>query len=268
MIKQFAKSTVLTVILSAGASAVHADDIALFVLAGQSNMQGWQGNAEMYPADPQGIDKNVKFYWVTPGHSSSRRKWTFLQPQGGRFPKGHFGPEVSFARLISANGSNLAIFKCSLGSTSLAVHWKTPGENGLYDQMITELRKSIQLLREQGDKISFKGFIWIQGESDAQYKTFAEEYGHRLKLLIDDFRKNIAKNPRLPVILGVDEQHLWIKKYPQVLEAHKKLATEGENIIFTSMIGLEKADSTHLTPKGLEEHGRRLFAAYIQDTDH
>jgi len=34
------------------------------------------------------------------------------------------------------------------------------------------------------------------------------------------------------------------------------------NIIFTSMIGLEKADGTHLTPKGLEEHGARLFAAY------
>lgn len=64
------------------------------------------------------------------------------------------------------------------------------------------------------------------------------------------------------VILGMDEQHEWVKNFPKVAEAQQKLAAEGKNIIFTSMIGLEKADATHLTPRGLEEHGCRLFAAY------
>jgi hypothetical protein len=225
-------------------------------------MQGWQGNAESYPADPKGIDQKVKFYWVTPGHSSSDGKWTFLQPQGGRFVKGHFGPEVTLARLLVIDGCNVAVFKYSLGSTSLAGNWKVPGQNGMYDQMTAELKKSVTLLQEQGHKVSFKAFIWIQGESDAQTKELADGYGDRLKLLIDDFRNNVAKDITLPVILGVDEQHPWVKNFPKVVEAQQKLAEEGQNIIFTSMIGLEKADSTHLTPKGLEEHGCRLFAAY------
>jgi hypothetical protein len=244
------------------ANLLSAENIGLVVLAGQSNMQGWQGNAASYPADPKGVDQKVKFYWVPPGYSSSDGKWTFLQPQGGRFAKGHFGPEVTFARLLVSDGCDVAVFKYSLGSTSLAGNWKAPGQHGMYDQMVAELRKAVTLLQEQGHTISFKAFVWIQGESDAQTKELAAGYGDRLKLLIDDFRKNVAKDMTLPIILGVDEQHPLVKNFPEVVEAQQKLAKDGQNIIFTSMIGLEKADETHLTPKGLEEHGCRLFAAY------
>jgi hypothetical protein len=241
---------------------LRAEDIDLFVLAGQSNMQGWQGNAENYPADPNGIDKRIKFYWVTPQYSSSQGKWTFMQPQGGLFPKGHFGPEVTFARLLVSDGYNPAIFKYSLGSTSLAYDWKAPGKNGMYDQMVAELKKAVTLLQKQGHKVSFKALAWIQGESDAESKELADEYGNMLKLLIDHFRGKVAKEERLPIILGLDEQHSWVKAFPKVLEAQQQIAKEDQEIIFTSMIGLEKADPTHLTPKGLVEHGARLFAAY------
>ena len=72
----------------------------------------------------------------------------------------------------------------------------------------------------------------------------------------------VAKDNRLPIILGLDEQHTWIKAFPKVLEAQQQIAKEDRRITFTSMVGLEKADETHLTPRGLEEHGVRLFAAY------
>jgi hypothetical protein len=241
---------------------LRAEDIGLFVLAGQSNMQGWQGNAKNYPVDPKGTDKRIRFYWVTPQYSSSGGKWAFMQPQGGLFPKGHFGPEVTFARLLVSDGHNLAVFKYSLGSTSMAYCWKAPGQNGMYDEMVAELKRAVTLLQEQGHKITFKAFIWIQGESDAESKELADGYGARLRLLIDDFRTRVAKNNQLPIILGIDEQHSWVMEFPEVMQAQQKLAREDRNIIFTSMIGLEKADGTHLTPKGLEEHGARLFAAY------
>jgi hypothetical protein len=241
---------------------LRAEDIDLFVLAGQSNMQGWQGNAEHYPVDPNGIDKRIRFYWVTPQYSSSDGKWAFMQPQGGIFPKGHFGPEVTFARLLADDGYNLAVFKYSLGSTSLAYTWKAPGQNGIYDQMVAELKKAVTMLQKQGHKVTLKALVWIQGESDAESKELADDYGDKLKLLIDHFRMKVVKDNRLPIILGVDEQHTWIKAFPKVLEAQQQIAKEDQEIIFTSMVGLEKADETHLTPRGLEEHGARLFAAY------
>ena len=248
------------------ATAARAKDIALFVLAGQSNMQGWQGNAAQYPPDPKGLDKQIPFYWVTPGHSSSQGNWTFLKPQGGRFPQGHFGPEVTFARRLAESGTPVAMFKYSLGATSLHGDWRKPGEHGLYDQMVAELKTAVVLLQKQGHRVSIKALVWIQGESDAQTKELAAGFGPRLKLLIDDFRKQAAKDPALPIILGVDEQHPWVKQFPAVVDAQLKLAKDGRNIIATSMIGLEKADVTHLTPKGLEEHGQRLFDAYRQLT--
>ena len=241
---------------------LRAEDIDLFVLAGQSNMQGWQGNAEHYPVDPNGIDKRIRFYWATPQYSSSDGKWTFMQPQGGIFSKGHFGPEVTFGRLLVNDGYNTAVLKYSLGSTGLAYTWKAPGQNGMYDQMLAELKKAVTLLQKQGHKVTLKALVWIQGESDAESKELADEYGSRLKLLIDHFRTKVAIDNRLPIILGVDEQHSWIKAFPKVLEAQQQIARDEPAVIFTSMVGLEKADETHLTPKGLEEHGARLFAAY------
>ena len=122
--------------------------------------------------------------------------------------------------------------------------------------------KVVALLEGQGHRVSFKAFVWIQGESDAESRELADGYGDMLKLLINDFRTKVAKDNQLPVILGLDEQHPWVKEFPEVMKAQQKLAQEEQNVIFTSMIGLEKADGTHLTPKGLEEHGARLFASY------
>lgn len=241
---------------------VYGEDIDLFVLAGQSNMQGWQGDGERYPADPNGIDKRIRFYWVTPQFSSSQGRWTSMRPQGGLFPKGHFGPEVTFARLLVAAGYHPALFKYSLGATSLALVWKAPGENGMYDQMASELEKAVALLHRQGHTVSYRALVWIQGESDAESEELAGGYEHRLRVLIDHFRRVVAKDERLPIILGLDEQHRWVKAIPKVLEAQQQIARADPEIIFTSMIGLDKVDGTHLTPTGLEEHGTRLFAAY------
>jgi len=248
------------------ANVSYTEELDLFIIAGQSNAQGWQGDAAHYPKDPQGIDKLIPFYWVTPGHSSSDKKWTTMKAQGGRFKNGHFGLEVTFARSLKNAGYNPAIFKYTLGGTSIANDWKAPGSGKMYDQMVKELGEALALLKKNGDKVNICGFVWIQGESDAETPAMAEAYKERLSILINDLRKNVTKQPDLDIILGVDEQHSWVKNNPQVVEAQQALAKEDKNIVFTTMGGLEKADGTHLTPKGLEEHGKRIYAAYKEMT--
>ena len=75
-----------------------------------------------------------------------------------------------------------------------------------------------------------------------------------------DIRTNVVKNNNLPIILGVDEQ--FSTRVSVIVSAQQKIANEESNIKFTSMIGLEKADYTHLTPAGLYPHGIRLFDAF------
>jgi hypothetical protein len=256
--------TLLTLFLAAvfAAHDAIAEECDLFIIAGQSNAQGWTGDAAHYPVDQHGVDNTIRFYWVTPGHSSSNGKWTTLKAQGGLFKKGHFGPEVTFARSLRLAGYNPAIFKYSLGATSIANDWKGPGDGKMYGQMVAEFKKALALLEKDVQGVKVRGFVWIQGESDAQTPVMAEAYKERLKLLIEDLRENVARNPNLPVILGVDEQHPFVKDNYQVVRAQQALAKEGQDIVFTTMLGLEKADSSHLTPKGLEAHGKRIFHAY------
>jgi hypothetical protein len=118
-------------------------------------------------------------------------------------------------------------------------------------------------LEKQGLKVTFRGFIWIQGESDAGDENSARDYYLNLKQMIHDLRQNVLNEPNLKIILGVDEQHQFVKERPVVVEAQQRLAEEDVNIIYTSMLGLEKADGTHLTPAGLVEHGKRIFKSYL-----
>jgi hypothetical protein len=86
------------------AYSLQAKEVDLFILCGQSNAQGWKGNAEAYPKDLREVDKSISLFYTSPGIGSSDQKWTSLQPQKGRFPKGHFGLEVTFARGLKKAG--------------------------------------------------------------------------------------------------------------------------------------------------------------------
>ncbi|WP_430971631.1 sialate O-acetylesterase [Sunxiuqinia rutila] len=236
--------------------------IDLFIWAGQSNAQGWMGDAAQYPSDVESLDESIKLNWTFFNNESSEGEWVKMQPQKGRFADGHFGPEVSCAREFKKAGYNPAIFKYTKGATGLARDWKAPGEGGIYDSMVKDLKPAIQQLKDLGYKVNIRGFIWIQGESDAGDERAARDYYRNLKELIHDLRNTVLHTPELKVILGVDEQHRFVQNRPIVVEAQKKLAQLDENIIYTTMYGLSKADATHLTPAGLVEHGKRIFEAY------
>lgn len=243
------------------APLLRAADYEVWFVAGQSNAQGWKGDAEDYPVGDPAIDHSIPLYYNSPGIGSSGGKWIALKAQKGRFERGHFGPEISFARKLAAEGRHPAIFKFSLGSTSLDGSWKRPGAGGLYDDMLAEWRRARQLMLASGDRPRLAGLIWIQGESDAIVPGMAFRYRENLERLIRHFRTKVAGNPKLPVILGVDEQHPMVRRRPIVLAAQKELADGDPQISFVPMRGLPKADSSHLTPQGLVSHGERLARA-------
>lgn len=247
------------------ADPLRAKSVDLFVLAGQSNMQGSRGNAEHYPVDPNKLDAQIGFYWVAAGLSSSGGGWTHLQPQGGIFPQGHFGPEVTFARELARDGLRPAIFKYTAGSSSLAENWLAPGRQGMYDDMVKELQKAITLQELAGNKVTVKALVWVQGESDTRTDEMAMNYYASLEGMIDDFRENVIKDPRLPVVLGVDDECLMGGSNGiRIILSQKRMAFTKSGVVSTSMIGLPKFDNTHLTPSGLEAHGKLLQKAFYE----
>ena len=113
---------ILCVFLHIFTFAIHANQIDLFIMAGQSNMQGWRSDAAQYPFDSHLEDAAIPFYFEALNYDSSKKKWETLGPQ-----MGHFGPEVSFARSLLRTNLKPAVFKYSSGSSSIKTHWKAPG---------------------------------------------------------------------------------------------------------------------------------------------
>jgi len=252
---------ILFIVLGLTGCSLSQDTIDLFIWAGQSNAQGWQGDAEFYPSDPDSLDSQIRLNYTFIGSTSSNG-WVQMQPQEGRFASGHFGPEVTFGRMLKEAGYNPAIFKYTRGSTSIHSDWLAPGEGGYYDAMVADLDTAITDLESQGLTVIIKGLIWIQGESDAETHALASAYESGLLSIISDLRNHVVGNSTLPIILGVDEQHFWVVDQPAVLDAHKSIAKNDDQIKFTSMYGLPKADGTHLTPAGLMTHGEQIFEAF------
>lgn len=243
-------------------SPIFADNIDLFIMAGQSNMQGWRSNAANYPADRWHVDERIPFYFEALNYSSSHKQWQTLTPQAGHFRAGHFGPEVTFARAALSARYHPAIFKYSSGGSNLKYNWKAPGHHGMYDDMVINLKRAIQELKAEGHTVTPRAIIWIQGESDAQNDQLANEYYANLKRMLHHLRSNVLHIPRLPVILSLDEQHPQVKQHPQVVDAQLRLSMEDSSIAFISMYGLEKSDVTHLTARGTILQGKQLFKAY------
>ena len=236
--------------------------VDFFIWAGQSNAQGWTGDAAFYPEDKEMLDQSILLNWTFFGKENSDGEWVNMQAQKGRYPNGHFGPEVSFSRELKKAGYNPAIFKYCLGATGLARDWRPPGKGGIYDNMVKNLQKGIEKLEEDGYLVNFRGFVWIQGETDAGNEAAATNYQQNLMKLLNHLRSNILKVSDLKIILGVDEQHPFVQNRPIIVDAQKRIANNDTNIIYTTMYGLPKADATHLTPEGLVEHGTRIYRAY------
>lgn len=240
-------------------ASIDAKVIDLFILAGQSNAQGWKGDATKYPRDTDNLDSQILLNWTYINNHSSN-EWTTMGPQKGVFSSGHFGPEVSFARNLLKAGYKPAIFKFCLQGTNLSNDWKRPSAGGYYDRMVSALTTAISQLKQQGYTVRIQGFIWIQGESDGKTSGQSAAYAENLRVLLQHFRNQVVENPSLPTILSVDEQHPFFAKDQRVIRAHHAVDRAERHTKFLTLFGLPKADETHLTPAGIIEQGNRIFA--------
>lgn len=188
-----------------------ADDYDLYLLAGQSNMDGRGLVSELPPEQGKPVDQAIIFYRSVPRTSDG---WQSLVPgfsvppkYKGDFPSPTFGPEMGFARsmLRARPDRKLALIKGSKGGTSLRADWK-PGVRGepdsqgpRYRDFIESIQMATAQLRQRGDQFKIRGLLWHQGESDS--KSSAETYSRRLKEFIVRIREDVGVSD-LPVVVG------------------------------------------------------------------
>ncbi|MFK7850656.1 MAG: sialate O-acetylesterase, partial [Akkermansiaceae bacterium] len=204
--------------------------IRVFILAGQSNMQG-QGVVSMDHEEYYNGGKG-NLVWSME-NSQSKELMAHLKDQDGNWTvrddvtisykvkgkvrKGgltigytgygnssHIGPELSFGHIVGNHVQEpVLLIKTAWGGKSLFQDFRPPssgGETGpFYNQMISEVREA---LKDLGDaKYEICGFIWMQGWNDMVSKEATAEYEKNLINLANDIRKEFETSD-LPIIIG------------------------------------------------------------------
>ena len=238
-----------TVLLLAPAASLRADapkPLKVFILAGQSNMEG-QAVADLGGKDYNGGKGTLKYLLKDPARAPLLRHlandrggwavredvWVRYQPERGPLKAGpltlgftpyagkhHFGPELQFGHVLGDHFDNqVLLIKTAWGGKSLYEDFRPPSSGGkvgpYYTKMLAEVRAALANLKKDfpgydGRGYELAGFVWYQGWNDGcDPKRAVPEYEKNLVNLIKDVRRDL-KAPGLPVVIG-ELTGPWVK---------------------------------------------------------
>ena len=191
-------------------SACVADHYDVYLLAGQSNMDGRGKASDLSELQQKPMEQAIIYYRNPPFTSNG---WRPLKPGysrppkfKGELPSPTFGIEIGFAHaMVKAQpNTKFALIKGSKGGTNLRSDWK-PGNKGdlesqgpVYRDFVETIRLATAELTKRGDTYTIRGLLWHQGESDAKK---AKRYSSRLEQFIKRVREDIGV-PDLPAVVG------------------------------------------------------------------
>lgn len=221
---------ILAVCICTESKAAREKPIQVFLLAGQSNMEG-QGVVSM--DDPKNYNGGKGNLIWSMTNSPSAHMMKHLKDSNGKWVvrddveisfkardkvrKGgltvgftgygnssHIGPELQFGHVIGDYlDEPVLLVKTAWGGKSLYKDFRPPSSGGevgpFYTKMLEEFRDA---LKELGDrKYTIAGFVWQQGWNDMCTKEAIPEYEQNLVNLVNDLREEL-KSPKLPVVIG------------------------------------------------------------------
>ena len=223
---------------TAPASTVPAKLLRVYLLAGQSNMEG-HGVVDLNDArDYNGGRGTLAQFVDSPANKAAwgdlraaDGSWfvrddvfvSYLTEQGSQKAgalsvgfavyddKHHIGPELGIGRALgSAFAEPVLLIKTAWGGKSLAKDFRPPSSGGevgpYYKQMIAEYRAAVAAIPTQfpalaGYSPRLDGVIWFQGWNDGCDEKAAAEYEGNLVHLITDLRAEFG-NPKLSFVVG------------------------------------------------------------------
>ncbi len=213
-----------------------AGKVQVYILAGQSNMQG-QGVVDldhpMYYNGGKGILNNVMqnpkmkevyAHIKDPQGNYVVRDDVFVRhvtkeetKRGGLSigftsysGKHHIGPEFQFGHLIGdATKQPVLLIKTAWGGKSIYKDFRPPSSGGevgpYYKQMLDEIQQGLTAMQAEfpklGKNYELAGFVWFQGWNDMFDKDALAQYETNLVNLVTDVRKSLGAE-QLPVVIG------------------------------------------------------------------
>jgi len=247
----------------------------LWVLAGQSNMEGVGDLVDVAPPSPfvhsyqsreQWAVAEEPLHWLEESPRPVHRQLMGLEgltgPPGPRDPARTKGAGLGLAfatRRHARTGAPVGLIPSAHGGTSMQ-QWdprlRGLGGGSLYGA-------TLQRVEAVGGKVA--GVLWYQGESDAEPAELAR-YTERMRRLVEAFRADLGQ-PDLPfyyVQIGrfvADTTGDGLLGWNGIREAQRTLAATMPHTAVVSAIDLELDDAIHVGTQGLSRLGQRLADA-------
>lgn len=272
----------------------------LYLLAGQSNMEGYGRVSDLEPGLLGPIPGAVIFHGnraadATP--ADGRGVWEPLAAGHGagfesdgtrNHHSDRFGPELSFARrLLELNpGARIAIVKYALGGTPIDVEassgfasWDpeihASGGGNQLGHATAALERALAWtdIDSDGrpDRLEPAGIVWMQGESDADATAkIALRYGDNLAGVMSALRRALG-DATLPVVIGRisdsgqdDDGRVW-DHGELVRRAQAQFTADDDNaVLVTSTDGYAYSDPWHYDSAGFLDLGARFAEAMYE----
>lgn len=254
-------------------------DIDIWILAGQSNMEGVGELTELLPPSEQVWSFTSAGRWelaceplhrfwesfttihqnlIRPGLPENRKQLSdaALAELTARERKYGAGLGIAFGQAMAAAQKRpIGLLPCAHGGTSLD-QWspdlKHEGGRSLYGAMFERIRLAGGNLR---------GLLWYQGESDAWNADTGASYRRRFEDWIARFRADIG-DPQFPVLvvqigrttLDCPNAGAW----SLVQQVQQELPERVPFTAVTAAVDLPLVDCIHINAGGLQRLGRRL----------
>jgi len=247
----------------------------LWVLAGQSNMEGVGDLIDVAPPNPMvnALGMNGKWaraaeplHWLVdspdPVHSGDAegREKRSAEQHKSRTKGAGLGLPFATA-MVAATNVPVGLVTAAHGGTSMG-QWdpakKDEGGKSLYGSMLRQVKLA-------GGKV--KGVLWYQGESDAMNPEAAKGYGKPFADFIAAVRSDFDQ-PELPfyyVQIGRFIRGGDPKDWNAVQNDQRRLAERVPNTAVVSVIDLELDDGIHVGTQGLKRAGQRLARVALRE---
>lgn len=233
-----------------------AEPLRVFILAGQSNMEG-QG---FIAAEPKRNDGQGSLEYLVKTPATAERfthlvdeagkwrvredVWIWYLDRHGPLTVGYgakpdrIGPELGFGHVVGeALDNQVLLIKCAWGGKSLAKDFRPPssgGEVGPYYTQVVQLTKDVLArLKElfpayDGRGYELAGFGWHQGWNDRINQAFNDEYEKNLANFVRDIRRDLG-TPKLPFVIAETGMSGVGEKHPRALSLMKAQAAVAED---------------------------------------
>lgn len=239
--------------------------LALFVLAGQSNMVGWGELPEKQTLHPRAFVFGNDYVWRLASEPIDN-------PEGQVDPVsrsvGRFGPGLAFATTLLAERPELIVglIPCARGDTTIWQWQRSLSDETLYGACL----KRIGAASPMGE---LAGVLVFQGEADAldprqspnRHLSIAN-YGQLFTRYIDDLRTDLGQLD-LPVVyaqIGSNQAPEVFVNWKVIQEQQAALVLHCGQMITTADLSL--GDDVHFSTASYRTVGARFATAYLQLT--